>query len=173
MRKASSDTLKKFVRQDSLNPPHLPEVRRYGTGEVAQILGMEMWRLQRFLSNPRFQLTASGQLGEGRGSRRFFTKQDVYRIGIAAFLARDGFALRLVSEVLQTVQDQDLIDFDENAARIDSGIALWRREGEPKIEVFSGAREVSVNGPYYVLNLAEITEEIDGRIRSLEKEQGK
>src|SRR5580693_2468820 len=107
-------TMKKGLKRDVLTAPEL-RVHIFGAGDVEQILEMESWRLQKFLSGKVYDLTPSeGQIGKGRqGSRRVFRIQDVYRIGIAGFLVRDGFAPNCVSSVLQWIEDQDLLSFDE------------------------------------------------------------
>lgn len=170
VKRSTGSTIAKWVRQDPLNPPNLPTVPRFGTGEVAQILGMKMWRLQKFLASPRFQLSASRQMGTGHGSRRLFSKEDVYRIGIAAHLTNDGFSPKLVSDVLQTVEDRDLIDFDENGVRIFWGIALRRDQSGPKIELFPSGKppEISIKGPfYYGIDFAELILNIDKLLLNL------
>src|SRR5436309_3271092 len=91
-----------------------PEYRvpQFSAGAVAEILGLgEVWKLQKILE--RYGLEASGQLGVGKGSRRWFTTTDVYRIGTAIFLGKDGFAPKLIAEILEQIDDRELIDFDD------------------------------------------------------------
>lgn len=171
MRKSSRNTKRQFKRDD-LTGVRLPDVQRFGTGEVAEILDLKMWRLQKFLDSPRFQLSASGHIGKGQGSRRLFTREDVYRLGIAAFLTRDGFGPKLVSEVLQRVEDRDLTDFDEDSTRVHWQIVLRRGGDEPEIELCrSGnlAQDNTKRPIYYAIGLADLTGNIDERIGLLEK----
>src|SRR5207245_9467850 len=77
-------------------PSKAPAVEGFGTGEVAGVLGIPVWRLQKFLDSPQYQLSAEGKLGSGAGSRRVFTREDIYRIAIAKHLVQDGFAAKFV-----------------------------------------------------------------------------
>jgi DNA-binding transcriptional MerR regulator len=164
--------MRKFLKNDPLSKGNLPEVPRYGTGQVAEILNMKMWRLQKFLNSPRFRLSASGQLGQGQGSRRLFTKEDVCRIGVAAFLTRDGFTPKLVSEVLQRLEDRDLIDFDEDMHEIYWGISLRRGKDGPEIGTFPASipPDINVAGPvYYAIDFGQIIDQINRRMAALAK----
>src|SRR6267378_2760181 len=84
-----------------------PALRTFGTGEVAEVLGIPIWRLQKFLDSPQYQLSAEGKLVEGLGSRRIFKMEDIYRIAIAKHLVQDGFAAKFVGLLLQQVDDSD------------------------------------------------------------------
>jgi hypothetical protein len=126
-------TMKKGLKPEALTTPELP-VHNFGAGDVEKILEMESWRLQKFLSGKRYQLTPSGgQIGKGTGSsRRVFRIEDVYRIGVAGFLVRDGFAPNCVSSLLQWIENQDLIGFDEKGRTTPPTIAFMRGEDGPE-----------------------------------------
>jgi hypothetical protein len=148
----------------------LPDPRSrpiFGTGDVAEILGLEIWRVQKFLDSPRYQLS-SKHLGQGRVSRRFFSREDVYRIGMADCLVKDGFVPRIVAQLVQRFDDTDLLSWDETGYRVRPGfVALSRTEGKRKIEDFSREHPpgMSLGGSiYYVLDVGKLTEEIDRRI---------
>jgi hypothetical protein len=150
---------------DLFTGPAYP-VPQFSTGAVAEILGLEIWRLQKFLDSPRYQLSPTGRLGKGKGSRRWFTTQDVYRLGIAAFVAKDGFAPKMIAKILQQIEDRDLRDFSEDG-EVRKGIALKRTEDEPEFIFFrSGHPPILKAGGdvYYVLDMGEITWDIDSRI---------
>jgi DNA-binding transcriptional MerR regulator len=154
-----------FLKKNELDVP------KFSTGTVAEILGLQVWRLQKFLDSPQYQLSASGQLGEGKGSRRWFTTEDVYRIGIAAFLAKDGFNPKLIAQILQSFGDRDLLDFDEHG-EVRYGIKLIRTKKGPRLDTFRSGHppDLKPGGDvYYVLDLGVITVEIDRRIEELAK----
>ncbi len=159
-------------RTDPLETPRI-EVRHFTTGEVARILGIPMWRLQKFLVSPRYRLSPTGQLGEGQGSRRFFRIEDVYRLGIAVALVRDGFAAKFVGAVLEQVEDDDLVGYDERGEEARTpGIALRRGRGGPELEFFSPPQlpdTKSEKPVYYTLDLNEVICRIDQRIAALTK----
>lgn len=161
---------KKKSQWDLLSTPPL-KLAKFGTGEVAKILGEEMWRIQKFLSSVRYPLSPTGQLGRGKGSRRLFSIKEVYRIGIAAFLIRDGFAPKLVSQILERVEDEDLIDYDPQG-EVHTGITLSRTGTGPKLGFFRSGNPPAITSGgklYYALDLTEVTGDIDRRVQELEK----
>lgn len=147
------------------------ELPKFGTGEVADILGVPVWRLQKFLDSPRFRLASSEKVGgEGYGSRRVFTELDVYRIGVAARLTADGFAPKFVASALEAIDDDQLLGMDsENNAR-PVGIVFRRAKKGPQIDFFKSGAPPSVKPEtpeYYVLDLDALTREIDRRIAAV------
>jgi len=136
---------------------------------------METWRLQKFLTGTRYHLSSSGgQIGKRRqGSRRVFRIEDVYRIGIAGFLVRDGFAPNCVSSVLQWIEDQDLIEFDEKGRTAPPTICFVRGKDGPEFRGMSDSEAVSTTANsgviYYVLRLDQIIKGIDERVEKWRK----
>jgi hypothetical protein len=135
-------------------------------GQVAKILDMDPWRLQKFLNGKRYRLKPEGgQLGKGQGSRRLFNHQDIYRLGIAYRLVRDGFAPDFVSRVLQEIEDHELLETDSIGQAKPADIGFWRTADEPRIDFVSGQASVEEKkGPYYVLRLKDLLPEIDAKI---------
>ena len=151
------------------------KVPRFSTGEVADILGVEKWRLHKFLDSPRYQLSPTGQLGRGRGSRRTYSRIDVYRIGIAARLVSDGFAAKFVGKALRFIENEDLISLDERGEVSHTGI-LFKRGTEEPIDFFPSGKppEIKVGSPvYYALDLADVIRETDRRIAEVVGREGK
>ena len=157
--------MKKGPKRDVLPTPPIP-VHIFGAGDVEQILGMESWRLQKFLSGKRYQLTPSGQIGKRmQGSRRVFRIEDVYRIGIAGFLVRDGFAPNFVSSVLQWIENEDLIAFDEKGRMPPLTVGFVRGKEFPEFRELSASDAIDATSDsgviYYVLRLDQIIAGID------------
>jgi hypothetical protein len=155
----------------------VPNIAREGfpAGEVAKILGVPMWRLQKFIDSPQYRFSPEGKLGRGQGSRRVFTRQDIYRVALAAQLVEDGFAAKFVGSVLEQIEDYE---FTESHDREGKEIAppdllgLVRVAGGPKVVFFDSKRPPKLgeeDSPYYVLNLREVTAEINKRIARLRK----
>ena len=142
------------------------DVPRFGSGEVAAILGVEQWELNRFLS--RYELSSSGKLGEGRGSRRLYTTEDIYRIRTSMFLIRDGFAPKLVAQIMQRLEDVDFYGTqDEEGEFRELGISLSRGDQGPTVHIFRADNppEISTTSKtYYGLDLSTITRWVDQRI---------
>lgn len=141
----------------------------FGAGEVEQILDIDSWRLQKFVSGKTYRLKPEEQIGKGgQGSRRVFRIEDVYRIGIANFLVRDGFSAKHVSEVLQWIEDQDLISFDEKG-RVEPPTIGFVRAEKPEFRETSASEtpKATANSGaiYYALPLDQIIEGIDEQVR--------
>jgi len=150
----------------SLPVPH------FGSGEVALILGVELWKLNRFLA--RYELKSSGQLGQGRGSRRVYNTEDIYRIATAMFLIRDGFAPKTVNSIMQQLEDEDFYGGHDDRGEFDEfGISLRRTDKGPEVRIFRASHPPEV-GPetktYYVVNLSTITRDVN---RAIETRKGK
>jgi hypothetical protein len=144
----------------------------FGTAEAAKILGIPIWRLQKFLDSPRYQLSPEGKLGKGKGSRRVFRIEDIYRIAIAVQLVRDGFEATFIGSILRQIEDRDLMHLDEKGSEAPIGIALERSIKGPKLQTFDPKHppKVGVAGaPYYVLDLGDVISEVDGRIAKLKR----
>jgi DNA-binding transcriptional MerR regulator len=142
----------------------------FGTGEVAEILGVPMWRLQKYLS-PQYQLGSSGQLsGKGHGSRRVFTVDDVYRIAIAGRLNGDGFVPKLIGEIMAELKEHKLIDRDEKGEEAVLGFTLSRGSKGAEIGFFRSGHppDLKVGGRiYYALDCAGIIDQVNARISKL------
>ena len=152
------------------------ELHTFSSGQAANILGLEMWRLQRLLGDPRNRLSPFGQLGKGRGSRRLFSVEDLYRIGIACFMIRDGFATKFVSSFLQFIEKGDLTRVDDKGNFERFGILFRREKGKPRMEPFPSGQppEIKVGGPvYYALDLGDVTRHIDDQISAVMNKKGR
>jgi hypothetical protein len=139
-------------------------------GEVAEILGVPMWRLQKFMDSPQYKFSPEGKLGKAQGSRRVFTREDIYRVALAARLVEDGFAAKFVGSVLEQIEDYD---FNESHNREGKEVTppgllgVVRGTDRPKVVFFDNKRPPKFgeqDSPYYVLNIHKITGEIDRRI---------
>src|SRR5262249_42526045 len=105
-------TRKRPPSHDPLETPST-SVYNFTSKQVASILQMEPWRLQKFLNSPQYNLSVSDQLGHGIGSRRLFSHYDIYRLGLAAHLVNEGFGYRFVAAAIQHLDDEDLIRIEE------------------------------------------------------------
>lgn len=131
------------------------EIPKFSTGEAAEILKMPLWRLQKFVDLQSYRLPRPAQFGSGRGKgkRRMFSTEDLYRVSIANFLLKDGFTPRLVANLLQDIEDKEFIDYDENGEAT-LGICLVRDPDtqERKIQLFRPDRSRPPKGAYYSLD---------------------
>ncbi len=153
---------------DVFKTAELP-VHIYRAGDVIGVTGIEKWRLQKFLSGKRYPLSQSGQIGKGPSSWRLFSLEDVYRIGVAYVLTKDGFTPKHISEALQFIEGNDVIDFGPEGRERPPLIGFARGPKRAKIVYISRAKGTSAEGdvPYYVLDLERIISEIDKKLEAL------
>jgi len=138
------------------------ETRIFRASDVTRILGIEKWRLEKFLTGKQFRLSPSGHIGEGKGSWRLFNHQDLYRLAIATRMVEDGFTAKLVSMVLQEIWDNELLDFDENGESRAQTVGIVRSENGPRLV---WAAPPGTERPYYVLPLGALIRNVGKRIR--------
>jgi hypothetical protein len=148
----------------------VPNIDRLGffTGEVAELVGIPMWRLQKFLDSPQYRLSSTRK-GTGHGSRRLFSLDDVYKIGIASGMVEDGFAAPFVGTVVEQIEDDDLREHwndrtGEHLGRYDYfGL---RRGGKGKPEFHH--RVTSTEPYYYTFPFAQLVLDVYKRIKARE-----
>lgn len=152
-----------------------PTAETFGTGEVAEVVDIPVWRLQKFLDSPQYQLSAEGKLGTGAGSRRVFTREDVCRIAIAKHLVQDGFAAKFVGSLLQQIEDSDFYEGHDEKGNETSPprlLGLVRETSGPRLKLFPGNRPPRLgekDSPYYLLNLNEVFAAVHEGIQRLRK----
>ncbi len=148
------------------------ELPSYSSGAVCEVLGIEPRRLHNYLDSRSYRLSPSGKLGEGRGQRHYFETEDVYRLAIAHHLFRDGFSPRLISELLERMDDADFFAFDENG-RVPHPVVVFRRGKEAvEFDLLHRKRVPAVtvdSAGYYLLDVAGIVDEVDRRLEKLRK----
>lgn len=148
----------------------------YGAGEAADILGIPTWRLRNFLDGPAYQISIHDQIGgTGRGSRRIFSKQGLYRLAVATALVSDGFTPRFVGKALNCLSEQDFFPLPEEKGNEKWGIQLRRvppytigGADEPHAELFGPDRvpQITPNSPvYYALDVRAITQWVDQKVK--------
>jgi len=158
--------LKKKRQPDLLETPEL-DIPQFTAKEVVRILEIEEWRLQKFLNSPQYQLSASGRLGRGRGSRRLFSRADILRFGVADHLVRDGFSPRFVADALQQIEDEELEGVGREGEPVDMSVIFSQRKGGA-VARFIRRNEISTalstEVSSYFLDLPKLTGRIEQRI---------
>jgi hypothetical protein len=82
-----------------------PRAELYGTREVAAILGIPDWRVKNFSEGDAYRLPPSVQAGRGRGTRRLYGWEDIFRVGLADRLVRFGFTPEAVGQAVREVPE--------------------------------------------------------------------
>src|SRR2546430_3786897 len=139
----------------------VPKVALEGfpAGEVARILDVPMWRLQKFIDSPQYKFSPEGKLGTGQGSRRVFTREDIYRVALAARLVEDGFAAKFVGSILEEFEDYPFYGSHDRKGRVLSppgSLGLLRGAGGPKLKFFDSKQPPKFGErdyPYYWPNI--------------------
>ena len=75
----------------------------HGTKQVAEMLGIPEWRVKNFTEGERYCLPPAHRIGKGRGSRRLYGWEDIFRIGLAEKLVNAGFAAEAVGRAVTTI----------------------------------------------------------------------
>jgi hypothetical protein len=146
---------------------------RFSTGEAANVLDIPIWRLQKFLDVRSYPISPSGRLGEGKGSRRMFSTEDLYRIAIADFLLKDGLAPSMVARILRDMEDHEFVDDDQGGEAV-LGVHLVRSasSGERTVKFyFRLARSAPPKEAYYALDFSIPIGEVNRRINEKVKDQ--
>jgi hypothetical protein len=152
---------------DMIAESDLPGIA-FTAGELCEKLDIPRWRLQKFISSPHYDVSFSKQFGGvGPGTRRMFSVEDAVLIGVAAFLLQDGFAPRLVGEMLQKI-DPDVVNgrYVHNNGKEESvewGLALKRGEEWPTVTLDAWKKLDKVKA-YYLLNLQELISTLKSRL---------
>ena len=150
-------------------PPQMPT---YGTGMAVEILDVPIWRLQRFIDSRQYNISPSGQLGEGRGSRRVFTREDLHRISLANWLLTDGFATQFVGSVVRQIEDSDLdVYIGHEGEETPLNLVFQRGKDGPIVRIYSAKRAATINDAYYRLDLDKVFAGVDARIAKLQQSQ--
>jgi len=164
---------KKKVSFFHTGPGWMPSV--VGAGQASELLGIPLWRVQRLLNSRQYNLFPTEQTGQGRGSRRLFTQQDLHRIALANWLMKDGFATQFVGSVVRQFEDWQLglyIDSEGEEQDPMRGVAFYRGESEPRVTTYL-VKERPVmgehNSPFYCLDLDDVFAELDKRFSKLQK----
>jgi hypothetical protein len=177
LRKKGCFTWEGFMRKktqagSSFFPGGAVEIPTFGTGTAAEILGIPIWRLQRFIDSRQYNLSPSGQLGKGRGSRRVFTKEDLHRVALANWLIGDGFATQFIGTVVRQLEDSDLdVYIDHEGEEAPLSLVFQRGKNGPAVTICTTKKAKTIDGAYYKLDLDEVFAEVDAKIAKVQKSQ--
>jgi hypothetical protein len=145
------------------------KIPRFGTGAAAGILGIPIWRLQKFVDVKSYQLTPAGIIGAGAGSRRLFSTEDLYRLQVAVRMLADGFRPNVVSKVLNSIEDDDFYARDDQGEELPFAIGLFRGEDEPVVRHLrrgDARAQQEQKTPFYELQLDPLIALVQRSIRS-------
>lgn len=153
-------------REDFFIHTEAAELPSFGTGEAAEILDIPIWRLQKFLNSRGYHLSPAGKLGRGRGSRRVFSREDLHRVALAAWLVKDGFAPQFVGSVVEQLDDNQVgVYIGDEGEEVPLVLAFYRgNEGPIVTTLRRGAALKRKDPPYYSVDLNDIFAGVDARI---------
>jgi hypothetical protein len=146
---------------DVFEMPSAGSIYIFRASDVTRILGIEKWRLEKFLTGKQYRLSPSGHIGKGKGSWRLFSRENLYRLEVASRIVEDGFTAKFVSMVLQEIDDSELLDIDEHGATAATDLWVVRSATGPRV-VFPSIAEK--NNMYYVIPLRQWITNVNERI---------
>lgn len=159
-------------------PVHPSEPNQvFMSSEAACILGLSPTRIQNLTSGRNLQVRPS-IIAHGIGTRNMYSRTDLYRLAIASQLNKDGFT----AQWIQTVMDRLQPAFEKSELAIvlvipDKDCALWATKSQVHVQLIPKAHferrrwhvlaePFTKSFGYYLLNIAAIVEEVDGRVES-------
>jgi len=154
--------IRKFDNDAHIFKTSVAEVDIFRASDVMRILGIEKWRLEKFLTGKQYKISPSGRLGKGQGSWRLFSHTDLYRLAVASQMVQDGFTAKFISSVLQEIEDSDLIDIDSSGDVCTTDLGVFRSPEGPVVLPLHAHEKWD---PYYVLKLTDLVRAIDKQIQ--------
>jgi len=109
----------------------------YGTRQLAAILGIPEWRVKNFTEGEAYGLPPGVQAGKGRGSRRLYGWEDIFRIGLADRLVKFGFTPEAVGRAVREVPESLLTPYQ--AMLFDRSEPMLSKKETPLLVNFGGA----------------------------------
>jgi DNA-binding transcriptional MerR regulator len=89
-------------------------MRNLESGEITQIVGIRINYLNKIVERGLYGIQPSAKSGSGRGSRRWFTEEDVYGVALVWWLFEAGLRTEVIKRVLRRLGNRR--DADANAA---------------------------------------------------------
>lgn len=74
----------------------------YGSAGVARILEVPLWRVHNIVDGDAFRIDATVHIGSGKGSRRYFDKEAILKVGLAIELTNIGLTPVMVGDIVST-----------------------------------------------------------------------
>lgn len=106
----------------------------YESADVVELTGIRPIYLNKFVERQLYGIEPSARSGSGRGSRRWFTKEDVYGIALVWWLFEAGLRTEVIKRVLREVGKSRFPDANRAAEAIrDSAAEFLVIEREPRL----------------------------------------
>lgn len=113
----------------------------FETAEVTEIVGIPLILLNKFVERGQYGVQASVRAGKGRGSRRLFSKDDLFGIALVWWLFESGLRTKVIQFVLNQICGRKLNSKANDAARVlnEREADLLLVERTPRTEAKEGA----------------------------------
>jgi MerR HTH family regulatory protein len=134
-------------------------------GAVTKALGVSTGRLQKFVR--RYQITPAEHFGSGPGSRRVFSRTDVYRLAVVVRLFQDGFSHGTIEDILDRIDVYQLLGVDSEGGPSPVVMVLRRAKETFKIDAYSPKSVPPItrtSAEYYRLDLDLLRDEVDAQL---------
>jgi hypothetical protein len=90
----------------------------FETAEVTELVGIPSILLNKFVERGQYGVQASVRAGRGRGSRRLFSKDDLFGIALVWWLFESGLRAKVIQFVLNQICGRKLNSQANDAARL-------------------------------------------------------
>jgi len=103
--------IKKSADRKVMKVSELPsrwELASFGTGQVAELLGVEEWRIKNFASGKAYGLESARAVGTSRKKIRVFSAGELLKIGVAVWLTRHGLTAPMIGNAMRVLDEKQL-----------------------------------------------------------------
>lgn len=90
----------------------------FESSDVIEIVGIRAIYLNKFVERRLYGIEASARPGEGRGSRRWFSLDDVFAIALVWWLFEAGLRTQVIKRLLQQIGKSSKADAKTTAKRL-------------------------------------------------------
>ncbi len=160
----------------------MTEARWFGSGDLARLLDVPLWRIKNFSQGPAYKLAAAAAIGSGNRKMRVYPAVDLFRFAIANQLEQSGHDPESIGAALDAISTNTLNAWAEFASRGESKAArdvlvLCWLDAKWKVLPAKDARAAVTQAlldqsqPVVALNLYTLFTDITKRVAQLQKEK--
>lgn len=146
-------------------------VEIFEQSDVAEILGFQKNRVKNWTSGRPFNLQPSVRNSLGKGSRKLFSREDVYCFMLIKEMNDIGIPVPVVREFVETRRDLAFADFWSDptwiGAKAEGPKFSWETNLTAECQVGLHLDPEQQSASYLAVNVKRIVDEIDGNIDTL------
>ncbi len=155
----------------------MAEMHWFGSGDLARVLGVDLWRIKNFSQGAAYRLPALQTIGSGTRRMRIYRTVDVFRFAVANQLEQSGHDPESIGAALDAIPAKHLdswTDFAPDNAK-DALVLCWL-DSKWKVIKSKEARAAIADAleqsqPVVALNLYTLFSDVTKRVAQLQKEK--